>query len=62
MGINNGQYADKVAITGDLHPFQEMYLDKEGNPVWVYDVKDTTGEGSFRMTFLKTLGDGRTGI
>ena len=52
-GINNGQYADKDSITGDLHPFQEMYLDKEGNPVWVYDVKDTTGEGIIPDDFFE---------
>lgn len=31
-GINDGRYADKDSITGNLHPFQEMVLDENGNP------------------------------
>ena len=44
-GINDGKYADKDSITGDLHAFQEMNLDEEGNPVWVYNADDKTGAG-----------------
>lgn len=34
-GINDGRYADKDSITGNLHPFQEMVLDENGNPKWI---------------------------
>lgn len=44
-GINDGKYADKDSITGDLHAFHEMNLDEQGNPVWAYDVNDKTGTG-----------------
>lgn len=44
-GINDGKYADKDSITGNLHAFCEMSLDEQGNPVWAYDVNDKTGTG-----------------
>ncbi len=44
-GINDGTNPDKDNITENLHAFQEMYLDTEGNIVWAYDVNDATGEG-----------------
>ena len=44
-GINDGKYADKDSITGDLHAFQEMNLDEQGNPAWVYNADDKTGAG-----------------
>lgn len=40
-GINDGQYADKDSITGDLHPFQELTADKK----WIYNNDDKTGTG-----------------
>ena len=30
-GINDGKYADKDSITGNLHAFCEMSLDEQGN-------------------------------
>ena len=44
-GINDGQYADKDSVTGNLHPFQEMILDENGNPKWIYNYDNRTGEG-----------------
>ena len=44
-GINDGRYADKDSITGDLHAFHEMNLDEDGNPIWVYTSDDKTGTG-----------------
>lgn len=44
-GINDGQYADKDSVTGNLHPFQEMILDENGNPKWIYNYNNRTGEG-----------------
>lgn len=44
-GINDGKYADKDSITGNLHAFCEMSLDEQGNPVWAYNVDDKTGTG-----------------
>ena len=44
-GINDGKYADKDSITGNLHAFCEMSLDEQGNPVWAYNVNDKTGTG-----------------
>lgn len=44
-GINDGRYADKDSITGDLHPFREMILDENGNPKWIYNNDDITGKG-----------------
>ena len=44
-GINDGQYADKDSVTGNLHPFQEMILDENGNPKWIYSYDNRTGEG-----------------
>nr|WP_253288307.1 carboxypeptidase regulatory-like domain-containing protein [Blautia sp. MSJ-19] len=40
-GINDGQYADKDSITGDLHAFQELTADK----TWIYNNDDKTGKG-----------------
>ncbi|MDY4948173.1 MAG: hypothetical protein SO128_02220 [Clostridium cadaveris] len=44
-GINDGNFADKNSITGNLHSFQEMRVDSKGQPVWVYDSKDFVGDG-----------------
>ena len=44
-GINDGQYADKDSITGNLHPFQEMVFDEAGSPKWIYNNDDKTGKG-----------------
>ena len=44
-GINDGQYADKDSITGNLHPFQEMILDENGQPKWIYSNDERTGKG-----------------
>lgn len=44
-GINDGKYADKDSVTGDLHAFHEMNLDEQGNPTWVYNADDKTGTG-----------------
>lgn len=44
-GINDGQYEDKDSVTGDLHAFQEMTLDDDGNPVWIYNADEKTGQG-----------------
>lgn len=44
-GLNDGRYADKDSITGNLHPFQEMLLDDAGNPKWIYNNDDKTGKG-----------------
>ncbi len=44
-GINDGRYADKDSITGNLHAFQEMILDENGNPKWIYSYDDKTGNG-----------------
>lgn len=44
-GINDGQYADKDSVTGNLHPFQEMIFDENGNPKWIYNYDNRTGEG-----------------
>ena len=44
-GLNDGQYADKDAITGNLHPFQEMILNEDGTPKWIYNNDDKTGKG-----------------
>lgn len=40
-GINDGLYADKDSITGNLHPFQELTADKK----WIYNNDDKTGKG-----------------
>ena len=40
-GINDGRYADKDSITGDLHAFQELTAEK----TWVYNYNDRTGKG-----------------
>ena len=43
-GIRNANTDAKNILT-DLHPFQEAYLDADGQLVWVYDSKDVTGSG-----------------
>lgn len=43
-GIRNGNTDAKNILT-DLHPFQETYLDADGQLVWVYDHADLTGSG-----------------
>ena len=43
-GIRNTNTDAKNILT-DLHPFQEAYLDADGQLVWVYDSKDVTGSG-----------------
>ena len=44
-GLNDGRYADKGSITGNLHPFQEMILNEDGTPKWIYNNDDKTGKG-----------------
>ena len=43
-GIRNANTDAKNILT-DLHPFQEAYLDADGQLVWVYDHADLTGGG-----------------
>ena len=43
-GIRNANTDEKNILTG-LHPFQEAYLDADGQLVWVYDHADLTGSG-----------------
>ena len=43
-GIRNAN-TDAKSILTDLHPFQEAYLDADGQLVWVYDRADLTGSG-----------------
>ena len=43
-GIRNANTDAKNILT-DLHPFQEAYLDADGQLVWVYDSKYVTGSG-----------------
>ena len=43
-GIRNANTDEKNILT-DLHPFQEAYLDADGQLVWVYDHADLTGSG-----------------
>ena len=43
-GIRNANTDAKNILT-DLHPFQEAYLDADGQLVWVYDYADLTGSG-----------------
>ena len=44
-GINDGQNADKDSVKENLHPFQEMILDENGQPKWIYNGENKTGEG-----------------
>ena len=44
-GINDGRYKDKDSIIGNLHAFQEMIFDENGNPKWIYRSADQTGKG-----------------
>ena len=43
-GIRNANTDEKNILT-DLHPFQEAYLDADGQLVWVYDHADLIGSG-----------------
>ena len=43
-GIRNANTDEKNILT-DLRPFQEAYLDADGQLVWVYDNADLTGSG-----------------
>ena len=43
-GIRSANTDAKNILT-DLHPFQEAYLDADGQLVWVYDHADLTGSG-----------------
>ena len=43
-GIRNANTDAKNILT-DLHPFQEAYLNADGQLVWVYDHADLTGSG-----------------
>ena len=43
-GIRNANTDAKNILT-DLHPFQEAYLDADGQLIWVYDHADLTGSG-----------------
>lgn len=40
-----GENASKDKITENLHPFQEMYFDEDGNAVWEYVKDNVTGKG-----------------
>lgn len=44
-GINGRQNEDENSVKENLHPFQEMILDENGNPKWIYNYDDRTGEG-----------------
>ncbi|MDO4176686.1 MAG: hypothetical protein Q4D99_04320 [Bacillota bacterium] len=44
-GLNDGRYASEAEITGDLHAFQEMNVDEEGNISWVYNYDEMTNTG-----------------
>ena len=44
-GINDGQNVDKDSVKENLHAFQEMILDENGQPKWIYNVDNKTGEG-----------------
>lgn len=43
-GIRNGN-PDPEHITGNLHAFREVYLNADGQLVWVYDVDDQANHG-----------------
>ena len=40
-----GDNADADSITVNMHPFQEVYLDENGNGVWVHNADDKIGTG-----------------
>ncbi len=42
-----GENTASNCITSGLHAFMEMHVDEKGNPVWIYEYKDTTDEGIF---------------
>ena len=44
-GINDKANTDKDNVINNLHAFKEVYLGTDGKLTWVYDVKDTTGNG-----------------
>ena len=43
--INDGAYASPEKVTGNLHTFQEINKDAEGNPVYIYTYSERTGTG-----------------
>ncbi len=53
-GINDGQNKDKDHVTKNLHAFEEMNLDENGEPVWVYKANDKTGKGIIADFFLSS--------
>lgn len=52
-GINDGQYKNENAITGNLHSFKEMRIDKDGNPIWIYKSLETVGDGIITDDFFE---------
>lgn len=44
-GINNGANTAQNNITSSLTPFQEAYFNEQGNLIWAYSAKETTGTG-----------------
>lgn len=44
-GINNGANVSKDEVVNNLHSFQQMKLDADENPVWVYNANDKSGYG-----------------
>ena len=44
-GLNDGRYTDKDSVTGNLHAFQEMVLDENQQPVWIYTRDAVKGTG-----------------
>lgn len=56
-GLNDGQYADKDSITGNLHPFQEMIFDENGAVKWIYDNADRTGKGIIADNMFEDSGE-----
>ena len=52
-GINDGQYADKDSVTGNLHAFSEMVLDENKKPVWIYAVNQKKGNGIIADDYQK---------
>ena len=52
-GLNDGRYADKDNVDGDLHAFQEMSIDGEGNIIWAYNHDDIKGYGIIPDSFFE---------
>jgi len=48
-----GENTDKDEITKDLHDFQEVNLDEDGNAVFAYESKNTTGTGVSADTYVE---------